>query len=224
MTEQQILDHAYYILEQDDAGWDTDSQEYLTARGILNASVGRWEFFDNTRWRELWTTLTASATGDKTTTADDYTYTAPTTMRYPSSWVRTISGSNTWRWEVISPEKLGSYAGHLGKWCYFTGNPIDGFTLHFNPMETLITGDTIEYEFYKIANQTDATTDTIEMQDPWFSVYYVAAHMADGGVDTDFYDMAEARLDQMKTANHSQLYGVPDNIALTDDTSEGFGY
>ena len=51
----------------------------------------------------------------------------------------------------------------------------------------------------------------------------VAAHMGDEGINTDYFQMAEARLEQMRSENMSSLYGVSDNILSTSDSNDGFG-
>jgi hypothetical protein len=223
-TELEIINNAYYILEQDNAGWDVESSEYLTARGLLQGAIGRWEFYDNVRWRELWGTLTDAPDGDKNTDSSTNDYLCPSDMRYPASWVRTV-GANNARvfWTVIAPEDIAGRINDTGNWCYFTGNISLGFTLHFNPNVTLTDNDTIEYEYYRQADKTEAVTDTIDMQDPWFGAYFIAAHMADGGLDTDFMNMAETRLDQMKMANMAGLELVPDPVPTDTFSEGGFG-
>ena len=39
----------------------------------------------------------------------------------------------------------------------------------------------------------------------------------------DYFQMAEARLEQMRSENMSSLYGVSDNILSTSDSNDGFG-
>ncbi len=225
LTETDIIANAYYLLEQDSAGWDVASAEYLTARGLLQGAIGRWEFYDNVRWRDLWIQLVNAATGIKTLTAGTFSYACPTDMRYPSSWVRTYDASGTRLfWKVISSENLAwGVDNPSAYYCYFTGNIAIGFTLHFNPNVSLHTGDTIEYEYYKQALKTTATTDKPEMQDPWFAAYFIASHMADGGLDTDFMNMAEVRLDQMKAANMASLALVSEEVPTSLDWEGGFG-
>lgn len=226
ITENQIIDNAYYLTEKASELWETDSDEYLTARGFANAAINRWERYDQTKWKDLLTTLTDAADGDKTITAGDYSYDAPTNFMYPSSYVRTVNsaGYSTF-WQVIVPEKQAMFANSSAKVCWFTGNEKTGYDLHFNPYQSpLTTGDTINYEYYKHATTLSSTTGTTEVPDPWFISYYIAAHMAEEGVDPDLNNMAEARLEQMHTQNMSQLFAVSDDIPDSLDNSGGFGY
>jgi hypothetical protein len=226
LTENTIINNAYYLLEKASELWAVTSDEYLTARGLANIAINRWEMADSIKWKELFTTLTAAATGVKTLTAGVFTYAAPDNFRYPSSYVRTTdSGGGSSFWHVISPEKLVMYADSGQHVCWFTGNVMAGFTLNFNSYSvSLTTGHTINYEYYKQATLFTAITDTTEMEDPYFISYYIAAHMAEEGVDPDMNTMAEARLEAMRVQNMSQLFGVSDDIPTSGDFGSGFGF
>lgn len=223
MTETQIVTAAYYIIEKGNDPWSSSDDEYIMARNYANAAVNRWEFYDQTKWKDLYTTLAAAATGTKTTTAGTATYACPDDMRYPATYVRTITGGSSTFWQVISPEASGEYVNSQIRVCWFTGSIKTGFTLHFNPNVGLTTGNTIAYEYYKIATQFSTTTDVTEMQDPYFIVYYIAAHFAEIAVDPDYNNMAEARLEQMRTQNMSQLFAVSEDIPTSLDSMGGFG-
>ena len=226
LTEQQIINATYALLEKASELWSPTSDEYLTARMLANAAINRWEMYDQTKWKELFTTLTAASTGVKTLTAGTFTYACPDDFRYPSSYVRTTdSGGASTFWQVITPEKLAMFANSSNRVCWFTGNIKTGFTLNFNSYQiSLITGHTINYEYYRQATLFTTTTDTTEMEDPYFISYYIAAHMAEEGVDPDMNTMAETRLEQMRTQNMSQLFGVSDNIPTSGDFGSGFGF
>jgi len=234
-TETTILGWAYTNVEGDTAGWDSSSQDYLTARRWANQAISKWENYINakigsqipTKWRGLWSTLTAAADGTKTLTAGTYAYSCPTNMKYPASYVRTVKNGVSTYWDVLTPDYIPSLDDSTYHYCYFTGNPKDGFTLNFNPELTLTTGDTITYEYYKVATVFSATTSTTEMDDPYFIVDYVTAmFMKDDDPDQFrmFMDEAEARLDQMATNNIIGLEGVDDVIKETlSGGGSGFG-
>ena len=61
------------------------------------------------------------------------------------------------------------------------------------------------------------------MSDPSFISYYVAAHMAEEGIDIDTNTMAESRLEHMRTVNMSSLFAVSDDIQTSPDSAVGFG-
>lgn len=221
LTENEIIDIVYSLYETDTTGWEATDEEYLAARKYANVAIARWESYDNTTWRELWVTLTAAATGDKTLTAGDYSYDCPTNFRRPGSWVRT--GSTPTFWEVIPPEQAASIGSQAGKYCWFTGNVKDGFDLNFNPNETLTTGDTIYYEYYKTASTFTTTSSTTEMADPYFIVYYILYRFLknDGEDYSDEANQSEDLLENMRTANMSGLHGIPTTISTN---TQGFGY
>lgn len=225
MTEQDVINNVYYLLEQDSTLWEVDSDEYLTARGMLNIGIGRWENYDDTRWKELFSTLDAAADGTKTLTSGTYSYACPTNMKFPSSYVRIqdSAGQNTF-FTVLPVTEIAKHITTSENFCYFTGNDADGYNLNFNPNLTLTTGDTIKYEYYKKATLTDNEADVIEMKDPYFLSYFIASHMSEGGIDPDMMNMAEARLEAMRTNNMSGLFGIPDAIEPSLDSYGGFGY
>lgn len=225
LTEKNIIDNAYYLLEKGSDLWDTDSDEYLTARGLANIAIGRWEGYENTRWEDLLTSYGDASGVTTTTTAGVYTYTAPSNTLYaPASYVVTVDGSGKRTfWQVIKPKQRFMYQTS-DRVCWFTGNQKSGYVLHFNSGVNLTTGDTIDYDYYKKATLFTATSSTTEVPDPYFVSYYIAAHMAEEGIDPETYNMAEGRLEEMRTKNMSQSFGVSEDIPHTLDFGDGFGY
>ena len=228
LTENDIIDIVYSLYGGDDAdGWATTDDEYLVARKYANDAIFRWEFYDNTKWNELWTDLTSASDGTKTLTAGTWDYSCPSDMRYPASWVRTIgvNSSSVTFWRVIPVEKSADYADSTDKVCWFTGSIKDGFTLNFNPKVTLTTGDTIKYEYYKQATTFSSSTDTTEMSDPYFIVYWILQRFLknDGEDNSQELQEADIRLEQMRTVNLSGLFGMKDAIDEPIGMNSGFG-
>lgn len=221
LTEQEIIDNAYYLSEKSSELWDTDSDEYATARGLANIAINRWERYDQTKWAELLTPYGDASGVTTTITAGTYTYSAPSNTLYtPASFVRTTnSGGGITTWQVI-PSKSRLLYQNTDRVCWFTGNPKSGFVLHFNSGVTLTTGDTIDYDYYKKATRLASTSGTTEVPDPDFLSYYIAAHMAEEGIDPDFNNMAESRLEDMRVANLSTPFAVPNDIV---NSQAGFG-
>lgn len=220
MDEQDIINAAYTLLEQDNTMWNTTDDEYLTAREFLNMGVGRWEHYNNTTWNELWTTLKDNSTGgDTSTSAAVSDYDCPTAMARPGGYVTTGTATHTF-WTVKNPNEVAALANNDDYWCYFTGSKKDGFDLHFNPRIVLTAGETIDYPYYKKATTSTATSSVMEMSDPYYLAYFIAAHMSEEGVNADFFNMAEEKLDNMMVENMSGVWGVPNTI---DDMSDGFG-
>lgn len=226
LTENEIIDIVYSLYETDDTGWDTASSEYLSARIICNAAIKKWEMFDNTVWRELWTTLDDAADGDKTITAGTYDYDCPTNFAKPSSWVRlTDSNDSTTIYKVVSPEELSRYTDSKDSFCYFTGNPKDGYDLHFNPNLTLTTGDTIHYEYYKVATLFTASNSTTEVPDPYYLVYYTLARLLknDGEDYSEEANQWRELLENMRVTNMAGYFDIPNPITHSIISDYGFG-
>jgi len=228
LTENQIFDIVYSLYGGDDAdGWAETDDEYLVARKYANDAITKWEFYDNTRWNELFTNLTAASDGDKTTTAGDWEYDCPSDMRFPASWVRTIGAASSavTFWTVIKPEQSGKYADSTDKVCWFSGSFKDGYKLNFNPKATLTTSDTIKYEYYKQAATFAAAADTTEISDPYFIVYWVLQRFLKNDGEDNFEELQEAdtRLEQMRVVNLSGYFGIGDTINEPIGMNSGFG-
>jgi len=229
LTEQELINLVYALYETDTGNWATSDQEYLAARKYCTIAIKKWANYDNTRWRELFVTLTDSTDedADKTLTAGTSAYTCPDDMRFPASWVRIVAatGGNVTFWKVIGPEKSANYADSEAKVCWFTGSEKAGYTLNFNPNVTLTTNDVINYEYYKTATIFAATTDTTEVPDPYFIVYFVLARFLKNDGEDNIEELQEAddRLETMRASNMSGVFGVPDNIEETLSTNTGFG-
>lgn len=225
LTENDIINNAYYLLEKASELWDTASDEYLTARGLGNIAIGRWQRYENTKWKELLRKASAGSGATLTLTNGVYTYSTPNDCLYPTAtFVRTTdAGGGVTTWQVIDSKErlLHPPTDYIA---FFTGNSKLGFTLNFNSGLSLKTGEVIDYDYYRSATLFTATTSVTEVPDPDYISYYIAAHMAEEGIDTDMYNMAEARLEQMRTQNMSQLFGVSNNIIQTPGHNAGFGY
>jgi hypothetical protein len=219
LTEEQIIDVVYALYETDDTGWASTSDEYLAARKYCNVAINRWEHYDNTEWRELWTKLTDAADGDKTTDGTNQ-YDCPTNFVRPGSWVRV----GTTFYTVITPEKVAKYANSQDKFCYFSGNSSAGFKLNFNANLSMSTGDTIYYEYYKSATTFTATTSKTEMADPYFIVYFVLARFIKNDGEDNMEEIRESdeKLEQMRVTNLVGYYDLPDQIEST--LNELFGF
>ena len=221
LTEAEIISTVYSLYETDTDSWAATDEEYLAARSYCNIAIRKWEFYDNTCWNELYSTLTAASDGTKTTTAGTYAYACPTDFRRPSSWVR-VAGTY---WVVVSPPKSADYAEENARVCWFTGSEKGGFYLNFNSNVTLTTADTIEYEYYKSASLFTTTTSTTEISDPYYIVYFVLARFLKNDGEDNLEELQEAddRLETMRVANMSGVFNVPDQIEETLDITGGFG-
>jgi len=223
LTETQIIDAIYGLYETDDTGWSASSAEYLTSRIYINAGLQDWAM--RTTWRDLWSTLTSASDGDKTTTAGTWDYDCPTNFNAPNSWVRTTSGETNTFWRIIPTEMIGKYASADDNYCYFTGSKADGYVLNFNPRKTLVTGDTINYEYYKNPTLYTATTIQSEIPDPYYLVYYALARLLkNDGEDFSFeLQMSREIMDRMETNNLQGYWDIDNRIEESLGQGVGFG-
>lgn len=224
LTEADILNTVYALYETDTSNWSATDDEYLAGRKYCNIAINRWERYDNTEWRDLWTKLedagTGAGTGDKTTDGTNQ-YDCPSNFIRPGSWVRVGDTFYT----VVPSEKVAKLSNSWDRFCYFSGNVKDGFKLNFNKNLTMTTGDTISYEYYKSATSFTATTSTTEMSDPYFIVYFVLSRFIKNDGDDNMEELQEAdeKLEQMRVANMSGLYDLPEQVESSLSDLEGFG-
>ena len=226
MTENDIIDSAFYILEKDSTPWETTDDEYITARGFLNLGVRRWESYDNTTWRELWVLLSNAGSGQATVSASAWVYDTPTNFVREGGYVTTTDSAGTVTfWTVKPPEEYQKYKDSTANICYFSGNANNGHHLNFNKNTTPSAGATIEYPYYKTATTSSAASTVLEPGDPNFLSYFIASHMSESteSVDPDLFTIAEGLLKQMKSKNNSGVWGVPFNIEDSLEDGIGFG-
>jgi hypothetical protein len=188
--------------------------------------MNRWQNYENTTWRELWTDLESASTGNKTVSASVFTYDCPTDFVRPGGYVTTTSsdGGVTF-WKVLPTEEVGKHANDNSDFVYFKGNPRSGYDLKFNSNSTPIVGSTIDYPYYKTPTTSSATSTVLEIGDPNFLSYFIAAHMSESSdsVDGNFFQMAEGLLKQMKSTNNSGIWGVPNKVEDSLEDYIGFG-
>lgn len=228
MNEEEIIQQVYSLYEGDVDDWSATDDEYLSARRYSKGGIFMWEHYDNTKWRELFGTLTAAATGDKTTTAGDFLYDCPTNFKSLSSYVRTSSSGGVKTFFIPQPpEKIALLTKSSENFVYITGNRKDGFDLNFNPNLVLATGDTIEYEYYRLATYFTATSSITEMSNPFFLVHYILYRMykndGEDGKAREEFQIAQQLLEQMRVDNMESLWNVPFNIDEDPTTRGGFG-
>lgn len=223
MTLQEYQTYLHSLYQADGSTPSSSSDEWAHRKNLLHSAIGIWDS-ENALWNELWTTLADASDGSKTITAATVDYDMPTDFRFLGSFVRTTSagGDHTY-WQVISPQKAELYKNTSPKACYVTGNKSAGFDIHFTKQPTV--GETINYPYYKEPSNPSATTDVIEMSDPWFAIYYALGklHEQDGDGDraSAAYAVADQKLRNMKVRNAMLPHNQPNTIG---DRDFDFGY
>lgn len=158
-------------------------------------------------WKELFIELADAADGTKTTTTAT-SYTLPTLFKFPNSaYVWLGSGTNKTPYKVIKIEDKQLYENNGENWCYFTPT-----TLEFNPNLTITSGQTISYNFYKKATAVSSGSDTFEMSDPMFAVYYALSELKKEEGDTSALSIATQKMEAMRILNWQTAQHQEDTV------------
>lgn len=199
-TLDNAIDFLNTLYEGDSTPPSSGEEDYEVWTGYLNVAVNLWEFEEGILWRELYGKLANAGSGDTTTTAGDYSYTVPTDLRFPASgYVWLGSGTNKIPFKVIDQKDLQLYENTTGNWCYFQldGSP----TLEFNPNCQIPNSYNINYNYYKWATKLATGSDTFQMSDPMFAVYYALSELKKEEGDTSAATIASQKMEAMKTRN-----------------------
>jgi hypothetical protein len=209
------------LLEFDSTAPSSGDEDYTVWTDLLNTAINLWEFEEGVLWRELFVKLADAATGDKTVTAGDYSYSVPTNFRFPASgFVWLGSGDNKTPFKIIKQSDLQLYENSTGNWCYFLMDTTP--TLEFNPNCTLPNGYTISYNYYKQASALATGSDTFEMSDPMFAVFYALSVLKQEEGDPQPLNIAQQKLSAMITRNEAPAPHQEDSL-LTNSDGDGFG-
>lgn len=207
------------LYEIDSTAPSDGDEDYTVWTALLNVAINLWEMEEGMLWEELFVKLDDASDGDKTAAAGDYSYDAPTNFVFPADgfvWIGTNTNKTPYR--VIRREDLQLYENNKSDWCYFIKGSSP--TLEFNPNCTVKAG-TIRYNYYKNATALASTTDTFDMADPMFAVYYVLSELKKEEGDTSSALIATQKLEAMKTKNIMPSWLQGDT--LLSQTDKGFG-
>lgn len=218
---------AYYNLyraEADTPG--TTDDEYTVALRLANEAINRWEHYDNTYWKELFNTLQNADDGDSTIVTAQVDYEAPSDLREVGGAVKVIDSSNNviQHYPIVEPNEV-QFKGDGETYCYFTGDSINGFTLHLSqPPTSNLSGKSIDYVYYKQATKFAAADDVSECPDPYFLINRMLAQRFRASRNPYYQSAkndAENALGQMKMSNDSGNWAEPPTIA--DNSGSRFG-
>jgi hypothetical protein len=172
MTQDDLFT-AYYTQYRSEATIpESTDDEYTIFTRLANEAINRWANYDNTYWKELFTTL--SLADESTTITTGVTdYDTPSNFREGGGYVRVLNtdGALVDTYGVIEPHEV-QFQGDQSSYAYFFGNPSEGYTPRLNPAPTSsVNGYTIDYDYYKTPTLFVNTTDTTEMSQPYFIVH-----------------------------------------------------
>lgn len=216
-TLTQAVTKLNTLLELDSTAPSSGEEDFSVWTDLLNTGVNIWENEEGMLWKELFVKLADAPDGDKTTTTAT-TYTVPALFRFPNSgfvWLGT--GTNKTAYKVVKQEEIQLYENNKGNWCYFLmdGTP----TLEFNPNLAITSGQTISYNYYKFASALSTGTDTFDMSDPMFAVYYALSELTKEEGNAQSLSISTQKLEAMRTRNEMPAYFQTE----TQGVDAGFG-
>lgn len=219
-TLSDAITYLNTLFESDSSAPTSGEEDYTVWTSLLNAGINIWENEEGILWKELFSKLSDAADGDKTTVASTYSYDCPTLFQFPASayvWLGT--GNQKVSYEVITQERAQLLENNQDRWCYFLMDKTP--TLEFNPNLTIDADQTISYNYYKFASKLTTGTDTFDMADPFFAIYYALSELKKDEGDTSALTIATQKLEAMKTRNVMPVWFQGDS--LIDGMGDGFG-
>lgn len=217
----QILQKIHRVVESNTDYPASGEDDYTLRLGLVNDFIEEWSKEEGVNWRELWSQASVSATG-----ADSYDLTSVVPdIDFPGGYVSVTDGTSaTQYWNVIETQVVANVTNSSERWCYFTGDPQNGYTLHFNPNAKPSSG-TISFPYYKKATLLVNGSDVPEMSDPSYLVHMVSSQVLaeDNPADSDkHFTLGQSRLRAMKTRNITPPEWQSNR--LQDRRGVGFGY
>lgn len=164
---------AYYTQYRNEATIpDSTDDEFTIFLRLANEAINRWANYDNTYWRELFSTLSLSdETVQVVTGTTDYD--APDDFREAGGFIsiKDSSGNTVRTYAVKEPNEV-QFLTDNSQYAYFSGDASNGYTLHLNPSpDAAINGMDIDYTYYKLPTLFTTGSDTTEMSEPYFIVH-----------------------------------------------------
>lgn len=216
------IDFLNTLYESDGTSPTSGDDDYTVWLSLLNIAVNLWENEEGVLWKELFVKLSDASDGDKTSAANDTSYACPSDFVFPASaYVWLGSGTSKIPYKVIPQENVQLYENDTSHWCYFLQDTSP--TLEFNPnlASTFPDGYTISYNYYKTATKLTAGSDTFEMSDPMFAVYYALSELKKEEGDTTAALVATQKLEGMKTKNIMPTWFQDDVMMSPSDDGLG---
>lgn len=219
-TLTDAISYLNTLYESDSTAPSSGDEDYLVWTSLFNIAIDLWEHEEGVLWAELFVKLADAADGDKTTAAGDNSYDCPSDFSFPAcGYVWLGTGQNKTAYKVIPQEEAQLRSIDTERWCYFTRGASP--TLEFNPNLTIVGGYTINYEYYKTADKVSSGSDTFDMSDPMFAVYYALSELKKEEGDVSAASIATQKLEAMKTRNIMPSWFMEDRL---DNKKEvGFG-
>lgn len=199
--------------------------EYTIGLRLANEALTRWANYDNTFWQSLFTTAVDSGEVGNAISGTA-SYDAPEDFKAGGGKVRLLdSSSNTYStYPILNPEDY-QFKGDTTKYAYFSGSPVEGYTLHLNPTPgTNENGKAIQYDYYKNPTLYTTGSDISEIPNAYFIVHRMLANRFRTSRNPYYVDAlrdAEDALRIMQMENNSGSWANP--FVMADRSSTTWG-
>lgn len=210
---------AYYFQYRTEADTPNSSDdEFIIFVGLADEAIKRWANYDNTYWKELFDTAQSDGSADLTIDANTTQYDAPDNMQEAGGFLRLYDNNNVTqrRIPILEPQEA-QFQSDLSAYCFFTGDPTNGYTLNLNPNpDSAIVGLNMDYVYYKQPTPLVNPTDVSEMPQPYFIVHRALANRFRGSRNpyyTAAKNDAEDVLKTMQMRNNSGSWANPWKLA-----------
>ena len=226
MNFDEIFEAYYTIYQMETDTPASTEDEYIIALRLANEAVNRWDNYDGTYWKELFTTRISSGDGTGTISTGVVDYDCPDDFKEAGGLVKLYDSNNALQqtYKILEPQEV-QFQSEQATYAYFTGNPGEGHILHLNPAPTSnMDGWTIDYTYYKTATRFESGSDTTEMADPYFVVHRALANRFRGSRNpyyTSAKKDAEDVLKTMQLQNNSGSWANPWKLADNSGSSWG---
>ena len=223
MDFQQIYENYYTLYRGESQVPSATDDEFTIGLRLANTAIGRWASVDNVFWKELYSTNLTSVGPNDILTTSSLNYTTPDDTQAVAGIVELKDGTTVKDTITVVDTALVYQYDNMQQFCYFVGDPTNGFTLRFNkPVEA---GLSIDYIYYKKPTYFVDGSSTTEMSDPWYIVHSMLANRFRvsrnfGAYQTALRDAEEA-LKNMQQANMSGNQAMPWTLPDTSGTVWG---
>jgi hypothetical protein len=224
MTYDQLFAAYYPLYVPQSAIPPSTDEEYKIGMVLANEAINHWAHYDGTVWRELIQTLQVSQNGDLLTVSGQATYAAASDMDKPGGFLRLFDSNGTTqaRIPIIEPQEA-QFRNDQASYCYFTVDPIQGWTLVINPAPLNATvGLNMDYVYYRKPTLITKGSDTPDMSNPYFIVHRMLANRYRSSRNPYYgvaKDDAENALRIMQLENNvgtwANPWSIPDNSGST---------
>lgn len=204
---------AYYNLYRLEATTPASTDdEYTIALRLANEALTRWANYDNTYWRELFST--AVDAGVDNVSDGVFQYDAPDDFKEGGGSVRLLNsdGGTFTTYPILNAED-GQFKSDSAQYAYFSGNPNDGYVLNLNPVpDSTVDGKEVQYDYYKKPTLYTSGSSVSEIPNAYFVVHRMLANRFRGSRNPYYLDAlrdAEDALRIMQLENNSGTWANP---------------